>query len=208
MRKVLLSILAIAVLIVTILFLKFGITIGKVRIAGLDEIGKQNKQLNAKITEIKKDKDTYTDSLTQFKEDIESLSTAKQKYLDLVDVSSDNQIKQATQNKKYTIEYLWTRVGVHATDKGVSVKMDISDSSLENEEYKNLNFTCNGNYLALTSFISSIENDSNLNFTIDNFEMTNKQCKFVVKDVRIQQDQITTQDTTQETAQENSNVQE
>ena len=48
---------------------------------------------------------------------------------------------------------------------------------------------------------NGIENDSNLNFTIDNFEMTNKQCKFTVKDVRIQQDKIS--DTTTEQATEN-----
>ena len=192
MRKVLLSILSIAILVVMILFFKFGITIGDKRIAGLDELSKVNKELNGKISEINKDIDTYDSLRTQFKGDIEDLSKARDKYKDLVSTSTDNQIKQAVQSKKYTIEYLWTRVGVHATDKGVSVKMDISDSSLENEEYKNLNFTCNGNYLALTSFISSIENDSNLNFIIDNFEMTNKQCKFVVKDVRIQQDQIQT----------------
>lgn len=191
MRKVLLSILSIAILVVMILFFKFGITIGGKRIAGLDELCKANKELNGKISEINNDIDTYDSLKTQFKGDIDELSKARDKYKDLVSTSTDNEIKQAVQSKKYTIEYLWTRVGVHATDKGVSVKMDISDSSLENEEYKNLNFTCNGNYLALTSFISSIENDSNLNFIIDNFEMTNKQCKFVVKDVRIQQDQIT-----------------
>ena len=201
MRKVLITILSIVILVIMILFIKCGVTIGGKKIAGIGELAKMNKDLTSKIDEINASKNVYSKSLSQIKSDIDELSSAKQKYLDLVNTSTDNQIKQATQSKKYTIEYLWARVGVHATEKGVNVKMDLSDSSLENEEYKNLNFTCSGNYLALTSFISSVENDSNLNFTIDNFEMTNKQCKFTVKDVRIQQDKIS--DTTTEQATEN-----
>lgn len=201
MRKVLITILSIVILVIMILFIKCGVTIGNTKIVGIGELFKMNKELTSKIDEINTSKEAYTKSLSQMKSDIDELSTAKDKYISIVNTSTDNQIKQATQSKKYTIEYLWARVGVHATEKGVNVKMDLSDSSLENEEYKNLNFTCSGNYLALTSFISSIENDSNLNFTIDNFEMTNKQCKFTVKDVRIQQDKIS--DTAEEQKTEN-----
>ena len=73
--------------------------------------------------------------------------------------------------------------------------MEIVNSTLQDQEYRNLNFTVNGRYLAVTQFISSLENDANLDFTIDDFHMTPGtgtivQATFVVKDVKIHRDTV------------------
>ena len=76
--------------------------------------------------------------------------------------------------------------------------MSIASSTLNAEGYKNLNFTVSGEYFAINQFIRDIENDSNLDFTIDSFGMTASQATFVIKNVKIQQeasDKITTQTT-------------
>ena len=62
--------------------------------------------------------------------------------------------------------------------------MDITSGTI----YRNLKFTVTGNYLAITNFITALENDSNLEFTIDEFSMTQNECTFTVKNVKIQQE--------------------
>ena len=66
--------------------------------------------------------------------------------------------------------------------------MTLGTSTLGAENYKNLNFTVGGQYLAISQFIRDLENDSTLDFTIDSFDMTSSQATFTVKDVKIQQE--------------------
>ena len=108
-----------------------------------------------------------------------------------------------TRTKTYTIEYLWSQVGNHATKEGVVTKMELTSSNLSETGYKNLNFTVTGNYLAITNFISDLENDTSLDFTIDNFDMTNGKCTFVVKDIKIQKE-ATTQSVVSKSSTENT----
>ena len=135
--------------------------------------------------------DNYTSALSKLKTDISNLTKAKKDYLDLVTISTESEIKQATQTKNYTIEYLWSRVGNHATSEGVNLKMEVGSSTLNDSSYKNLNFTATGEFLALVQFIYSLENDANLDFTIDKFDMTANKCTFTVADVKIQQENTT-----------------
>ena len=69
--------------------------------------------------------------------------------------------------------------------------MEVGSSTLNDSSYKNLNFTATGEFLALVQFIYSLENDANLDFTIDKFDMTANKCTFTVADVKIQQENTT-----------------
>lgn len=191
MRKVLLSILLILTIVLLTLFMKNGLAIKSFRIYSLQGIADKNQELTQTINKANQQTDSYTDMLSKIKTDTEELSKTKKEYLDLVQVSTDNEIKTATQTKSYTIEYLWSRVGNHATKEGVNLKMDVTNSTLNNSEYRNLNFTVTGAYLALTQFIYSIENDANLDFTIDKFDMTANKCTFTVSDIKIEREKTT-----------------
>lgn len=188
MKKALISILLILSIVLTVLIITKGIKIGKFSIYSVQDISNKNKELTETINKANSETDRYTQKLGKIKTDVEELSTAKKEYLDLVKISTENEIQKATQTKTYAIEYLWSRVGNHATKQGVNLKMDITNSTLNNSEFKNLNFTVTGAYLALTQFIYAIENDSNLDFTIDKFDMTSNRCTFTVADVRIIQE--------------------
>ena len=125
----------------------------------------------------------------------------------MITVSTDSEIQSALQIRTYTIEYLWSQVGNHATKEGVVAKMDIGSSSLGDAAYKNLNFTITGSYLGITNFISDLENDSKLQFTIDDFDMKSQQATFVVKDVKILKENTTsTSSSTKTTNSTNSNT--
>ena len=109
-------------------------------------------------------------------------------------MSTDSDIKEALQTKTYTIEYLYSKLGNHARKNGLAdLNLQFSSSTIGAQDYKNLTFTVNGKYLQVISFISDIENDSDLDFTIDNFSMTKDNAKFTVKDLKLEGDLTTSQ---------------
>ena len=183
MRKLLISILLILLVVMTVLCIKNGINIGPLHVLGITQIQDANGELTRKIAEAKNTNDNYANKLTEIKELITDLGDARSEYLQTINVSTESEIREATQTKNYTIEYLWSQVGNHATKEGVNIRMDVVSGVDENT--KNLNFTVSGNYLAITNFITDLENDSSLQFTIDEFAMTQNQCTFVVRDVFI-----------------------
>lgn len=187
MRKVLISILFILIIVMVALCIKDGINIGPLQVLGVEGINNKNEELTQKINEAKTANENYTTMLNKLKQDIESLTKSKEECLSLINISTESQLQEATQTKNYTIEYLWSRVGNHATQEGVKIRMDITSGTI----YRNLKFTVTGNYLAITNFITSLENDSTLEFTIDDFSMTQNECTFTVKNVKVQQETTT-----------------
>lgn len=191
MRKLLISLLLILVIIMTALCIKNGISIGPFQVYGVSQIKELNDELNTNIEQANTENENYTTSLTKLKQDITSLIRTKEECLNKINLSSESQLEDATQTKNYTIEYLWSKIGNHATKEGVVIKFDVESGTVDS--YKNLKFTVNGNYLAITNFVTSLENDSTLEFTIDNFEMSKSQATFTVKNVKIKQEKITSQ---------------
>ena len=167
-------------------------------VLGVTQIQDANAELTRKIAEAKNTNDNYANELTEIKDLIADLGTAREEYLQTINVSTESEIREATQTKNYTIEYLWSQVGNHATQEGVNIRMDVVSGVDENT--KNLNFTVSGNYLAITNFITELENDSSLQFTIDEFAMTQNQCTFVVRDVYIKNEKTLSSETTQNTS--------
>lgn len=209
MRRILISLLLLLVIIMTALCIKNGISIGPLQVYGVSQIKELNDGLNQKINEANSTNDSYASSLTKLKQDISILIKAKEECLNLINVSTDSQLKDATQTKNYTIEYLWSKIGNHATKEGVVIKFDVISGTIADSNYRTLNFTVTGDYLAITNFISSLENDSTLEFTIDEFSMTQRQAKFTVKDVKVQQEKTTTserQTSTSRNTTQNSNT--
>ncbi len=189
MRKALLSILLVLALILIFLFMKNGLSIGSFQIYGFQDIALKNDELTQSINKANQESDNYTSALSKLEQDVETLANDKKRYLDLIAQSTESEIINATQTKTYTIEYLWSRVGNHATAQGVRLKMEIASSTLGDQDYRNLNFTVDGEYLAIVQFVYDLENDANLDFTIDNYHMTSGQATFTVKDVKIIKEQ-------------------
>lgn len=200
MKRILFVILDFLLLVIFCLFIFKGVQFGKYRILSFQGIADSNQELTQAISEAEQENEKYNQQLETIDKDVKQLTKAKKEYLDLMTVSTDSEIQEALQTKTYSIEYLWSQVGNYATKEGVKTKMELSSSSLGDNEYRNLNFTITGNYLAITNFISDIENDSNLDFTIDNFDMTGsggtegstqETCTFVVRDVKIKKENTT-----------------
>ena len=204
MKNILLTILTILITIIMVIVMKSGINIGSLHVLGFQEIADENQKLLDVIAQSKQKNNEYTDKLQTINSDSEKLATAKKEYFDLVQVSTASEIQEAMQIKSYRVEYLWSRVGNHATKEGVKVKMEIASSSIGDSAYKDLKFTVNGNYLAITNFIYDLENDESLDFTIDDFDMKSDVASFTVKDVKIIQEEKSSMPENQNTV-ENSN---
>jgi hypothetical protein len=206
MKNILLTILTILITVIMVIVMKSGINIGSLHILGFQGIAEENQKLLDAIEQSKQKNNEYTAKLQTINSDSEKLATAKKEYFDLVQVSTTSEIQEAMQIKSYRVEYLWSRVGNHATKEGVKVKMEIASSSMGDSEYKDLKFTVNGNYLAITNFIYDLENDESLDFTIDGFDMKSDVASFTVKDVKIIQEEKSSMTSNQDSVDNSNNA--
>jgi len=198
MKKILIGILIILLVVMGYFAIFKGISLGNFSILSVEQIQKENDNLTQEIAQTETLMySTYTTKTEELERSVSSLLTAKDEYLDLTHVSTEGEISKASQEEIYKIEYLWTRIGSHATAEGVILKLDISAGTTGEDDVKNLAFTVTGNYIAVINFVTAIEDDSELGFRIENFKILpgsstdGRQATFTVRNVRIKQE-ITT----------------
>ena len=211
MRKILISVLILLLIVMACLVIFKGISIGNFNILSVKQISDENEKLTKEIlqTELLM-YTTFKTKTDELNKELSNLLTAKQEYLDLANISSEKQISKASQKETYTVEFLWTRLGRHATAQGVTLKYEIASGTTGEEDVKNILFTVTGNYIPIIDFIRAIEDDSDLAFTIENFKMIPsgdvRQATFVTKNIRIKSENTTaTVNSTTSNEQENQN---
>lgn len=217
MKKILLILIMILLIVAVYFALSSGISIGNIQVLGIRQIAEENENLDKKIQELNQAIDV---AFPQKMSDLETASAnfqrAKEEYLNLTNVSSDQEILEAMKRESYTIEYLWARIGNHAKKQGVNIEFQIVSNDTGVSGMYNLNFTVDGSYIAITNFISAIENDGELNFRIQGFTMNPNQgnilrSTFTVRNIAIQGNTSTqtvqsTQNTTNETGNNTQNT--
>lgn len=192
MKKLLILILIGLLLILSIFAVVKGINLGKLEILGFYSIKQRSKELDDKIQEASKinEKD-YKQAISTLEEDGKKLQQEKKKYDDMTQVSEESEVASANQMERYEVETLWVKLGNHATSEGVIMKMEILQGSSGAAGTYNLRFTVTGSYISIVDFVSDIENDSTLGFTIEEFKMVptsseaNLEATFVCKDITI-----------------------
>lgn len=192
MKKILIILLIILLVILSYFAIFKGITLGNFEILSVEKIQAENDRLTQEIEATERlMHSNYTQKTDELKKSVDNLMTAKDEYWDLASISTDKQLKEATKEEIYKIEYIWTRIGSHATSEGVELKLDITAGETGEEDSKNLLFTVTGNYIAVINFVLSIEDDSQLGFRIENFKIlpgsgeNGRQATFTVRNVRI-----------------------
>lgn len=193
MKKLLLTLIIILLCSVAYVSLANGIVIGDFKILSIAQIDQSSKDLTAKIEEVSTLTDTnFPKKLSELNSASDKMETSKKAYLSATNFSTDEQIIQAMQEESYSIEFLWAKVGNHATKEGVNLKLEIVASSTGTTGVNDLKFTVDGSYIGITNFIYAIENDTDLNFRIHNFKLLPYQGSevlqgtFTVKNVVIQ----------------------
>lgn len=169
MRKIILILINVLFIIILLIMMFKGFSLGNLSVHSFDNIKSESAALDYKINEVKSTQSVYSSSKTQLDDAKNNYNEAKKKYLDLVSISTDSQISESTANISYKIEYLWSKIGNYTTESGLSLEMAVESNP--GSEYRNLKFAVIGEYLGVKKFIDKIEEDPELNFTIDNFNM-------------------------------------
>ena len=173
-----------------------------------EKLRAENKMLETKIEELNSLIDiVYPKKMGELKEVSNKMQETKQKYLDETNFTSDEELQTALQIESYDIERLYVKLGVHAKKEGVKIKFTLTSASIG--DIKDLSFTVEGTYVAITNFLYAIEDDEELKFRIYNFklvpyESSILQATFTVKNVRITSNSLNTNlrptDTSEETS--------
>ena len=195
MKNILITVISLLLTALIIICMVKGLTIGDFNILSIASIKEGSLNLDNAIEELNNLKNvTYKKKVDDLQTTTKSLTTAKQKYLDLASVSTDQEIQEANLEQTYAMEYLWNKVGSYATREGVTLKWDVSSTGVNNKY--TLNFTTTGSYVGVISYIYALENDSDLSFRIENFKMvsgdsSNVTATFTVNNIAIKAETVT-----------------
>lgn len=232
MKKLLILILIVLLLALAFIVGISGVGIGNIEILGIQGIQNKSAQLDEKIQEAGKlaQKD-FKQSVSDVENTAKELESKKEQYLSLLPENVEDGSQTLPTLKRYEIETLWVKIGNHATSEGTVIKMDVvqggtgiqtpnqtsstnqttdtsttTTSSNQEYAYYDLKFTVNGSYIAITDFISDIENDDELGFKIEEFKLvpsnSGLQATFTCKDIlikKVEQTPTTTQENTDNT---------
>lgn len=190
MKKLLITLVIVLLTILTIVAIVRGVQLGGLEILGITGMNEKNTELDEEITEATKLASTdYPRATEQIEQNLKDLQKQKQTYDDMVTVSTDSQVEQATQFAKYEQEKLYILLGSHARSEGVDIDLVFSVSNNLSNAY-DINFEVTGAFISVTDYIADIEDDSELGFKIENFKMTANggdevKATFVCKDIVI-----------------------
>ena len=191
MKKLLILILIVLLLALTFIVGMKGFGIGKIDVLSIQGIQNKSADLDEKIQEAGKlaQKD-FKQAVSDVESTAKELENVKEEYLSLLPQNAEDGSQTLPTLKRYEIETLWVKIGNHATSEGTVIKMDVvqggtgietpdtttgagaasttATATRSNQEYSyyDLKFTVNGSYIAITDFISDIENDDELGFKI------------------------------------------
>ena len=198
MKNIIMTVLTFLLAILIIVAVFKGIKIGNLDVLSIGQIIERNKELNSQTEQINiLNNVSYKKYLSELTDATKKLSTSKSEYLDVASISSDTEIKRANQEKTYTMEYLWSQIGNHATSEGVNLKLNVVPVGTDGDN--KLDFTATGSYIGIRNFVYSLEDDEDLNFRIENFKLTmgtndeNLVGTFTVNNVPIKQEEQPTQ---------------
>ncbi len=206
-RKILIACLVILLGVLSYFTIANGVKIGGFEAFGINTLKKENEKIDEKITLVSKLTSTdYPAKLSELNKNAKTLLSKKEEYADLTTYSTQEQIQAANELNEYEVEYLWAKVGNYATKQGIKIKMDISPASnastaADGRKMYDLNFTTEGSYIGIALFLADLQDDSFLEFKIENFIMTGEEtlkATFVVKDIPIKIQNITEQTTVEE----------
>lgn len=196
-RKILMGVLTVLLAVLTYFVIANGVSIGSFKALGLKGLKEEDAQIKSKIeTASSLTSSQYPSKISELNQNTKNLLSKKEEYTDLTTYSTEDQIQAANELQEYEVEYLWAEVGKYATKEGIKIKMDISNSTSANQsadgrKLYDLNFTAEGAYVGISLFLADLEDDSFLDFKIENFALTkgesteNLKATFVVKDIPI-----------------------
>lgn len=195
MRKAILIILLVLTGIICFEIIFFGVKIGNFQINSYSQIETINSEREELLNELNEKKlQEFNSKDTELKKAVEEYQNQKSEYDELVSQGKITDTSIRNSIDIYDMDFLWTTIGNYATQKGVTLQLDVAKSSTSTSISKDyimcdLSFTVTGDYINITDFVYSIEDDDQLGFEIRNFMIEkggeNLQATFIVKNIPI-----------------------
>ena len=108
----------------------------------------------------------------EFSAETRKLQSAKQEfenrkllYEETALLATEDEIAEANQREEYLLDLLWIKIGNYANANNIKVLISPIDNSTS------IKFDVTGGYISIINFIYDIENDDELDFTVDNIVM-------------------------------------
>ncbi len=196
MRKYLIIILIVIFIVLIGISGVKGLNIGSLNIKSISQIAEDSESLDSRLQALN---EKNTKDYKSLEDDLENknkeLKKQQENYADLILFSTESGESINNLYEKYEIEFLWTKLGNHATKNGLTMKLEVTNGSSGVEDLYNLNFTLTGNYVSIIDCIKGIEDDDTLGFKIEDFSLSKDsgseessgdlKATFSVKDVNI-----------------------
>ncbi len=168
-----------------------GINFGSFKILSLEEITTKKNEVNLAETNLELEKTRYEVLEEKLNKEKQEFIEEKNKYEAISDETIDI-INKINTKEKYSIEYIWIKLGNYAKQLNLSIVVAEPGNSLNQEEVEESIFKIqvSGSYSDISEFIFNIENDDELRFKLDNINMeyvsgTVVKATFDVKDIVI-----------------------
>ena len=195
MRKVFFIGVILVTFIIFLLLVSFGFKLGPIKLMSYDEIDSLNINKKILLSELNnKSTVEYANKEKELKEKSDNYKIVKAEYDRLVNRGIIKEDLLDEYIDIYDFDEIWKSVQKYAKEKSVLVDVEIEKNNEKvsiSPKYKvyDLKFSLVGDYINITDFIYSIEDDDSLGFTISNFEMKNGEngleASFSVKDIPI-----------------------
>lgn len=185
MKKILISIIIILLIGLGYTISAKSLNIGALKLESINDIKNASTNLEQKFNTSKEiSAQTYPKSIEDLDNVVRDLKKVKQQYEAKTLNNPEAQTNLGViQVEKYNIEYLWTIIGNYATKNGVTLTLDVKSSNAQ--DVYNLNFNLEGTYIGITDFIYNLEDDSDLNFEIKDFEISSEKITTTDKKVKL-----------------------
>ena len=149
-----------------------GINFGSFKILSLEEITTKKNEVNLAETNLELEKTRYEVLEEKLNKEKQEFIEEKNKYEAISDETIDI-INKINTKEKYSIEYIWIKLGNYAKQLNLSIVVAEPGNSLNQEEVEESIFKIqvSGSYSDISEFIFNIENDDELRFKLDNINM-------------------------------------
>ncbi len=195
MRKCLLILVTILIALAFFIIVLWGIQIGKFRIYSYDEIVAVSKEKTSLLSTLDaKNVSEYNKTLKSLQTAVQTYEKTKSEYDKLVQEGKIDENAVYNSIDLYEVEELGEKIRNYAKEKNVILNLDIIPSATStsiSSEYImcDLSFKVSGEYIAITDFIYSIEDDDTLGFEIKDFSLEEEdgilRASFSIKNIPI-----------------------
>ena len=147
-----------------------GIKIGDFQIYSYSQIKKENEELEEKIKEASTVTSiTFPQKIADLNTSAKKLTTVREQYEDKILYSTPEEIEKAKQFAEFKQSFLSVKLGNYARKEGIDLTLQYVAGTTG--ETGDLHFIVEGKYYPISEFVRDIENDKDLYFRIENFNL-------------------------------------